>query len=316
MPRPRRGFTLIELLVVITIIAILIALLLPAVQAIREAAMRIQCSNNMRNVGLALHNYHQGHRKLPFACGYNKAVTGTWVAMVLPYVEQQALYDQFDFNVKMNHRNNKTAVTTPLPLFTCPADPVAANPVLTERCQSCPDCPPEGMGLWYPASMGPTSPDNCSFCSEGKNSYCCQGHNYGSRGPEGNFVGMFGRYPKSVRFSQVRDGLSNTFLIGESLPGECFHNMAFGSNFPLSGTTIPLGIRAEPSEVPQKGMSNGTLHKINPHWKLCGFKSMHPGGAFFVMSDASVHFIANTIDYKLYNELGTRNGGEPVSLPQ
>jgi prepilin-type N-terminal cleavage/methylation domain-containing protein len=307
----RRGFTLIELLVVIAIIGILIALLLPAVQSARAAARRLECSNNLKNISLALHNYHTASNRLPFACAYNE-VGGTWVAMVLPYIEQQNHYNLFDFKLRLNHAKNKTAVTTPVKLFACPADPAGLKPVMKQRCQTCPDCPEEQMALWYPASMGPTQPDSCAFCAGGHGTFCCQGSNYGSQ--NASFVGMFGRFAKSVRFSEVRDGLSNTFMIGESLPTECFHNQAFGSNFPIAGTQIPLGIRAKPSEMPQPGMDQTTLHSTNPHWKLCGFKSMHGGGAFFAMADGSVHFVNDSIDYKLYNELGTRSGYEPVSL--
>ena len=116
--------------------------------------------------------------------------------------------------------------------------------------------------------------------------------------------------------TDVKDGLSNTWMIGETLPAECIHNMAFGSNFPMAGTSIPLNVRATPSQMPQPGMSNGQLHATNPHARLCGFKSSHVGGAFFVLGDASVHFISQTIDYRLYNELGTRNGSESVALPE
>ena len=94
----RRAFTLVELLVVIAIIGILVALLLPAVQAAREAARRTSCTNNIRQLGLALVNYHDAHKTLPFGSGYLNARTGTWVSAILPYMEEQSLYDRFDFN--------------------------------------------------------------------------------------------------------------------------------------------------------------------------------------------------------------------------
>ncbi len=302
---PKSAFTLVELLVVITIIGILIALLLPAVQAAREAARRMHCSNNLKQLGLALHNFHAARGELPYATPYHFSVehSGTWVATILPYLEQQALYDEFDFKVRMNHANNTEAVRRVVPAVICPSDPAGAAPVFDDRDNLAGSNPSPSLGTWYSASMGPTHPDACPFCPEPRPSYCCQGNNYGSANPANNTVGMFGRYPVGIRFEDVHDGLSNTLMLGETLPGQCVYICAYCINFPVSSTSIPLNT----FEVCDRA---GGIH-----YRACGFKSRHPGGAQFVMGDGSVQFLSESIDYRLFNELGTRAGGEPVTLP-
>lgn len=306
--RRRAAFTLVELLVVITIIGILIALLLPAVQAAREAARRMQCTNNLKQIGLALHNYHCSVGCLPFASAWSVAQTGTWAAFILPYLEQQPLYDQFDFSKNMKDPLNEPAVTTVVSAYICPTDPRGRDPIMDYRCNSNPS---PSMTLWYPVSMGPTHNYHCVFCAEGKSSptdpdsYCCQGWSYGTLNPSDNSTGMFGRYPSRTRLDDVKDGLSNTIMAGETLPGHCIHNVAFGDNFPLAGTTIPINV------MEGKGT---TTHGTNPHQRCCGYKSLHPGGANFVMGDGSVHFLPESVNYRLYNELGTRSGGEVATL--
>jgi prepilin-type N-terminal cleavage/methylation domain-containing protein len=312
--RPTRqvdGFTLVELLVVIVIIAVLVSLLLPAVQAAREAARRLQCRNNLRQVATAARSYENKNERFPHGGGWTGHQTGTWASLILPHLELQNHFDLFDLEKDMGDAVNERAVTTPVSMYVCPSDATLSDAIMGHRCICCGNSYQRGHVSWYMASMGPTKPDSCPFSTE---NYACQGSNYGSADGGTSFVGIFGRSHIGVTAAQVRDGLSNTFLLGETLPRHCFHNTAFGRNFTVAGTQIPLN-NMEGAEGQDDSWSQSQLHSANRHNRACGFKSSHEGGAFFAMADGSTHFVSDTIDYRLYNELGTRAGDEEVTLP-
>ena len=208
--RKSAGFTFVELLVVITIIGILIALLLPAVQAAREAARRMQCTNNLKQIGLALHGYHATHEQLPYGSSYPVTFNGTWAAFILPYLEQQGLFDSFNFNKPIYDAANQQAVTTVVAAYICPTDPQSQQPILSNRGNANNYNPQQVLGLWYPGCMGPTDDNACSFCNDpnyptkpSPGNYCCQGYDFGSSNPPGNAVGIFLRYPRGIRFAEV-----------------------------------------------------------------------------------------------------------------
>ena len=318
-----RAFTLVELLVVIAIIGILVALLLPAVQSAREAARRMQCGNNLKQIGLALHNYHTAHGTFPYGsgdcCGPRSdklSNGGVWTTMILPQLEQQNLHDKVDFDL---HTKNlpQDVLDTVVPGYICPSDGKASTAVFADRFHH---NTTQAAGTWYTASMGPTIPDQCPFCPDGALNnasqdppvYCCQGNNFGTLpgagyGP-GSGVGMFSRYRKAISIDDVRDGTTNTIAIGETIPSQCTFISMFAVNFNVSPTTIPINTME--SDGPGGNRAPGSYW-----WTTSGFKSRHPGGALFCMGDGSVHFLSETIDYRLYNELGTIAGGEVASLP-
>jgi prepilin-type N-terminal cleavage/methylation domain-containing protein/prepilin-type processing-associated H-X9-DG protein len=308
-----RGFTLVELLVVIAIIGVLVALLLPAVQAAREAARRMKCQNNLKQIALGLHNYESSHKTLPHGspdCCVNNG--DTWAVMLFPFVELKGVYDAMDHagNLRNTPVNRQVAQSAKLTAFICPSDPDAIRPIMPRFPRDNPD---PSHALWYPVSIGPTHMDQCPFCPAGStpadNNYCCQGNNFGTNAgngyPKGSSTGMFGRSIKSIRLAEVTDGLSNTFMAGETIPKHCTFMGIFSLNFPVSGTSIPLST-----------MEDASSTYPNPvNWfRTCGYKSFHPNGANFAMGDGSIRFVPRTIDYRLYNNLGTRAGGEHVQL--
>jgi prepilin-type N-terminal cleavage/methylation domain-containing protein len=345
--RPQ-AFTLVELLVVIAIIGILIAMLLPAVQAARASARATACMNKLRQIGLAMQAYHGVNKKFPVGTPLDKTsgpfYGPTWAVAILPFIDELSLYEQVDFTKTMKNQRAEV-VGAPIPTYVCPSDPDADGNMATSS-QDLPgggNTPPPGtvlpegvladrstvsvanpypaMGLWYVASMGPTDNEDCgSFCTGFPPSYCCQGHTWGSTldaafvVPGASSVGVFGRYKKAWSVKDITDGTSKTFLCGETLPLQCNHYCVFCLNVPLAGTTTPIN---------SVNPATGDFYTNNPanilpnssNGKACSFKSRHPGGAHFVMADASTHFVSESIDYKLFNALGTRAGGESVSLP-
>jgi prepilin-type N-terminal cleavage/methylation domain-containing protein len=307
-----KAFTLVELLVVIAIIGVLVALLLPAVQAAREAARRTQCQNNLKQLGLAILNYESGKGVLPYGAPepYWDGRGPNWVVLTLPFMEAANLADRFELeNHKLGDQINWPAAQTVVDGLVCPSDSTASQPLQGgANAAGQPFNPPESMGLWYPASMGPTrdgtAPGNsCIYCPAGHPSWCCDGNDFGRGGLE-FFVGLFGQTTKPVKLKEVSDGLSNTWMAGETIPRHCSFNGAFNSNFPLSGTSIPLNTMVE---------NNPTVDDL--WYSACGYKSEHPGGVQFVKADGSVAFVEEEIDYFLYNAMGTRAGQEGPAPP-
>ncbi len=331
--RPR-GFTLVELLVVIAIIGVLVGLLLPAVQAAREAARRMQCSNNMKQIGLALHNYADAHRKFPASSrGYGgcvgNAVNGeiknaNGLVALLPFIEQQNVYEQFNldqaFSVNAGgQRATGTVVGDPvtngnaalaslvMPSFNCPSD---NNPAIGAL-----------NGIHYGAAPGFTgAATNYDFIADVSREFStCNSYASAATATKRMFGGDV-----NTRMAQVIDGLSNTFMVGETT--KKWGNGA-ASAWSYRGWVMN-GID------PYRGGRNGGINVwhqpwIHPTWQSppfvpvrgqprswwCAAASLHPGGCHFVMGDGSVQFITESIDTPTLKHLTLMSDGQVVTLP-
>ncbi|BBO35827.1 DUF1559 domain-containing protein [Lacipirellula parvula] len=346
------GFTLVELLVVIAIIGVLVALLLPAVQAAREAARRSQCTNNLKNIGLACLNHHDAKKCFPQSiphvdgwdnqtaqCGSGSAAVREtvavpkpgyngkgWIVDILPYIEQQASHAQIVANYVcapgvmfraratigfgMGNLAIRPIVSTQLPILSCPSDDSAApsdgqqwywnfQPGTITATTSYKGCigdsllsveaTPCSTNVDPPASNISGSPDT---------------HNTMSNN------GIFQRASiwTPLNMKRITDGSSNTFLAGENVVFTDYHSAAFFSDGDWATCSIPLNYL--PIQLSPEDFKDATISK-----SVRGFKSMHAGGAQFVMADGSVQFVQEGIDMLSYRALSTRDGGEIARLP-
>jgi prepilin-type N-terminal cleavage/methylation domain-containing protein/prepilin-type processing-associated H-X9-DG protein len=330
----RRGFTLIELLVVIAIIAVLIALLLPAVQSAREAARRAQCVNNLKQIALAMHNYHDTIGTFPPGSIADTGWGGTWwnwPAFILPQMENTAVYNAINFsrsNIASNTARdpNSTAWVTVVNSFLCPSDQVGTGLmdnmswVSTENYSKM----VKGAVICYVANWGDMKTGNLTFDFYSTESAPGNGPNWGCGGL---FSGMFGDCSdgKSLGIRDVTDGTSNTLLVGECSPNMNGSLMWVNGDGTYASTVVPLNWKCDlkdgaidPSDrsvcsLNQLNNFTSALHCWRNQTVNYGFKSYHPGGVNFAMSDGSVRFLKQSINPRTFNALGTRAKGEIVS---
>ena len=325
----RRAFTLIELLVVIAIIGILIGLLLPAVQKVREAASRMKCTNNLKQIGLALHNYHDANNVFP--PGYVDGNTNPdstpdndvgpgwgWASFTLPYIEQGNLYKQINFSQPVGTGVNAQVSLQPLTIFQCPSDPYQQNvPVYDSS---------------FTSPIATVAHGNYLGCNGWRECFNAAGGggglngNDGLNGPAGLAgAGLFYRNSRST-FASITDGTSNTIIVGER-SGNHSPSTWTGA---VTGGRCPAWMANQPPTpyVPPPGppydnadfdealvLSHGNATHVPsadfPIFDPDTFYSMHTGnGANFLFGDGSVHWLTSSIDPNTYQALCTMAGGE------
>jgi prepilin-type N-terminal cleavage/methylation domain-containing protein len=303
----RSAFTLIELLVVIAIIAVLMGLLLPAVQKVREAASRLSCQNNLKQIGLGLHNYHSTYQTLP--PGSNSAGF-TVVALLLPFVEQNNVYQLINFNGSPDDPvANGVPYGTPIKMLICPSDPFSTLP--------------PGMG--------------------GNNYFANYGDNINFFGNQTVANGTFALRDNGIPLLKITDGTSNTAAFSELLKGD-FNNAVYSKADWINLSSVGLPTTADqaysicqsanPQNLSYQCFSSGGewlsddstgtayTHVVPPNTTNCVWlanltfaitaSSAHPGGVNLLVCDGSVHFVQNSISLTTWRALGTRSGGEVI----
>lgn len=298
-PRIRKGFTLIELLVVIAIIAILVALLLPAVQQAREAARRSTCKNNMKQIGLALHNYHDVHNAFPSGwIGVENRLPSiegesgfSWATMLLPYLDQAPLYNQMNFSLSMDVVPNRNLLQVVIPTFQCPSDPKPDTFLMEDR---------NGVDVElatfnYPAVFGTVELHDCEN-APGTFPVTPSGQCLS----DGTFF-----HNSKIRFRDFTDGSSTTMIVGERTT---FRDPTTNESFYGTWT----GALPEVEEAMARILGHAE-HPPNENDHPEDFGSAHVGGAHFVLGDGHVVFISENIDEGVFQSLATRAGGEIIS---
>ncbi len=314
----RSGFTLVELLVVIAIIGILVGLLLPAVQAAREAARRMQCSNNLKQIGLALHNYESAHRRFP--PGFISTVTGTWsglgndpipeagpgwsfFAMILPHLEQTSLHSSIDFNSPITSPVNQIARSTAVSSYQCPSDSWN-EPVIV-----------------WPTSLGIRDLAHCSYIGSLGGGNPAHAPAYTAMYEESPFNGMFHRN-QAIRHSEITDGTSQTIGLGER--ASMFAPNGWAGVIPTAQTVFSPIIAQQRRQVvgqtARPAITMTTVHVRSggpnaPTGSPGGFWSPHSGGCLFLLMDGSTHPISTNVDMQVYRALAGRNDSVLVELP-
>jgi len=318
----RRAFTLVELLVVIAIIGVLIALLLPAVQSAREAARRMQCANNLKQVALALHAYHGGYGVFPMGLRANNGrenVGMTWMMLLLPYFDQKQLAATLDYSavIPTTYTVNAWAFRQKILAYSCPSDDAGVEGYYDQTYNGGPGFARSNVVGCFSADGTYIEPD-APLTTGGPN-------NSASINPSvlsGKRAFFNMHVVRSV--TDITDGTSHTAAVSEEISGPdhtsdlrgmwmsgwgIHYTHQYGPNSPMPDIMANVGsvLRCDPAKVPCVSTA--------AHWWTINFsaRSYHPGGVNVGLADGSVDFVENDIDYRVWQALGSINGNEAIA---
>lgn len=309
--RCRPAFTLVELLVVIAIIGILIAMLLPAVQAAREAARRMQCVGNFKQVGIALHNYHSALNCFPPGVTWDWSINyygWSWSVYLLPYLEEEVLDDSIAYDTAYYVTGGREAGAYSVSVYNCPTDPKA--------------------GTWCEwaggFSQGPTANDDFRVTNITGVADSLRWERNNTNGENCNGI-FFGN--KNMTIAEITDGTSNTLCVGEvtgargkrGTTDAWYQHSWYTYNCHATNYTInaPVTLSGGRDDVanPIGGTAGNTSLAVSQMFNELGFSSWHPGGCHFAMADGSARFFTSDIELETLQALATRAGGETVEFP-
>lgn len=329
--KQRTAFTLVELLVVIAIIGILVALLLPAVNSAREAARKAKCLNSVKQIGLAMHSYHEAYKSLPPGTtikGSNSRNGHSTFELLMPFLEHKTTHQLIDFRVKTNVAPNPGVLNNfKDPVLMCPSDPDAG---LFDNNRE-PTYYPGGAGTFslgqsYVPCGGPLHMNKCTVAMRDPNINCKMRRGgaypassepawYNDAYPLGEAPGMFAGGPNQYKFKHCTDGLSKTLLLGESLPVYSTFRGYFSPTMNVATTNTPPNYHLiNPLACPKNPTGpRGTGALADCYADMGGYMSEHLGGGVNVgFGDGSTKFLLDDIDYATYQFLGDRADGKIV----
>jgi prepilin-type N-terminal cleavage/methylation domain-containing protein len=306
-----RAFTLVELLVVIAIIGVLVALLLPAVQAAREAARRMQCSNNMKQINLAIHNYHGAQLALPpsrssFTNAEGKSTLNGLQTLILPFMEQSNLEQLYDYDKGWDHASNQLAINTRLAFYLCPSSPNGDKKVKLSDV---------GSGTQFPS--GTAAVNNYYPVRNVRNAANVLLEGAFCAAQDGQLTGLNGG-PLCNTLADIRDGTSNTFWFVE-IGGRPGYFVKTQSVTPVAGGIYLFSPWAGNTAMALNSYTIDGLKQKGPCMMNCTNQfqpySFHSGGCMFGIADGSVRFLTENIDGDTFRALGSPAGGEVANMP-
>jgi hypothetical protein len=302
----------VELLVVIAIIGVLVALLLPAIQAAREAARRVQCTNHLKQIGLAVHNYHDVQQAFP-ATRYRDTYP-TWFATIMPFLEQGAAYELWDFTKPAMAAENRAARMLYIPFYFCPSKRGGGGEGLLAPAESSgPRGPAQGSTGDYAGNTGRDIQGCCPSVPDPVTGRRMPDMGGVIQTPECFAVGNCKGMKSDIAFKHVTDGLSKTFLVGEKqvAPTQFAKVPPQGVDASIyEGDDLQNSSRAAGFLNPPA--ASGSYEGTSPPWHFL-FGGMHPGIVMMAMSDGSVTQVQTSVDLRVYEAFSTRDGGETVT---